>query len=152
MGWLSVAGETLLKLAQNDLKMQTYKTDQKYERSGSTRQSTSLTKGMLFTGNALIWDQFCHQVQDISFATRYQESGQDRNMLGAVWESEVLRQHNFNFVKSTSSSTSSTQIQTCLAQSKGGKKAGIQRLKFRCLFTRFCALTLFLNMVSNHEK
>lgn len=49
-----MAGETLLKLAQNDLKMQTYKTDQKYERSGSTRQSTSLTKGMLFTGNALI--------------------------------------------------------------------------------------------------
>ena len=37
-----------------------------------------------------------------SLATRYQESGQDRNMLGAVWESEVFQiqiqryKHNIN--------------------------------------------------------
>ena len=37
--------------------------------------------------------------QVIAFNIRYQESGQDRNMLGAVWENEVLIKDDNRIVK-----------------------------------------------------
>ena len=87
--------------------------------------------------------QFCHQVP--GEWPGQEHAGCCVGERGTSSTQLQLRQVNFkfNFVNSNTNLLGSIQRR---------KKAGIQRLKFRCLFTRFCAFNFVLNMVSNHEK